>query len=193
MERSNMFLDSLRRRIAVMNSLWERAASDLTLEQVNHVERPGVLPLGFSFNHFMRGQDQAMSAFFIGDPPLWASGDWARKTQTSVDLYGQNEPVATMEQLRFGDWEAWKDYQAAVIARTDAVLPTLTEELLAEVAIPALRGSWERTFCAMLVGPGNPVRKLEVLECFVYQHGLRHMGEVEHGRALVGLPGGMTA
>jgi hypothetical protein len=37
-----------------------------------------------------------------------------------------------------------------------------------------------------------PVRKLEVLECFVYQHGLRHMGEVEHGRALVGL-GGMTS
>jgi len=41
----------------------------------------------------------------------------------------------------------------------------------------------------MVVGPGNPIRKLEVLECFVYQHGLRHMGEVEHGRALVGLSG----
>ena len=32
-------------------------------------------------------------------------------------------------------------------------------------------------------------RKLDVLECFVYQHGLRHMGEIEHGRALVGLKG----
>ena len=33
------------------------------------------------------------------------------------------------------------------------------------------------------------LRRLEVLECFVYQHGLRHMGEIEHGRALVGLQG----
>ena len=38
---------------------------------------------------------------------------------------------------------------------------------------------------------GRPIRKLEVLECFVYQHGLRHMGEVEHARAFFGL-GGMT-
>jgi hypothetical protein len=188
-----MFIDSPRRRIQVMNSLWQRAASDLTLDHVNHVERPGILPLGFSFNHFMRGQDQAISAFFLGRLPLFHSGDWARKTQTSVDLYGQNEPVATMEQLRFGDWDAWQAYQSDVIARTDTALETLTAELLAEVAIPPLRGNWEKTFCAMVVGPGNPVRKLEVLECFVYQHGLRRLGEVEHGRALAGLPGGMTA
>src|SRR5579884_3060909 len=83
---SDMLLDSLRRRIQVMNALWQHAASDLTLEQVNHFERPGVLPLGFSFNHFMRGQDQAISAFFIGGAPLWTSGDWASKTVTSVDL-----------------------------------------------------------------------------------------------------------
>jgi len=50
----------------------------------------------------------------------------------------------------------------------------------------------QNIFCGIVIGPGNPLRKLEVLECFVYQHGLRHMGEVEHGRALVGL-GGMTS
>ena len=47
------------------------------------------------------------------------------------------------------------------------------------------------SYCALIVRPGNPVRKLEVLECFVYHHGLRHLGELEHARALVGL-GGMT-
>lgn len=47
----------------------------------------------------------------------------------------------------------------------------------------------QNIFCGMVVGRGNPIRKLEVLECFVYQHGPRHMGEVEHGRALVGLSG----
>jgi hypothetical protein len=47
----------------------------------------------------------------------------------------------------------------------------------------------QNIFCALVIGPGAPLRKLDVLECFVYQHGLRHMGEVEHGRALVGLAG----
>ena len=47
----------------------------------------------------------------------------------------------------------------------------------------------QNIFCGIVIGPGNPIRKLEVLECFVYQHGLRHMGEIEHGRALVGMAG----
>jgi hypothetical protein len=33
---------------------------------------------------------------------------------------------------------------------------------------------------------------LDALECWIYQHGLRHMGEIELARGLVGL-GGMTS
>jgi hypothetical protein len=47
----------------------------------------------------------------------------------------------------------------------------------------------QNIFCAIVIGKDAPLRKLDVLECFVYQHGLRHMGEIEHGRALVGLQG----
>src|SRR5688572_8852361 len=47
-----MFVDSLRNRIRAMNTLWERAISDLTLDQVNHHERSGVLPIAFSFSHY---------------------------------------------------------------------------------------------------------------------------------------------
>ncbi len=72
------------------------------------------------------------------------------------------------------------------------MLATIDEPLLAQVVMPQLPPTLQNIFCGIVVGPGNPIRKLEVLECFVYQHGLRHMGEVEHGRALVGL-GGMTS
>jgi hypothetical protein len=65
----------------------------------------------------------------------------------------------------------------------------ITAAMLAEMVIPQLPPDMKNTYCGIVVGPGNPIRKLEVLECFVYQHGLRHMGEVEHGRALVGLRG----
>ncbi len=190
---NTIFLDSLRNRIRAMNRLWEMAVGDLTLEQMNHHERAGVLPMAFSFSHFMKIQDAAMSMQFQGVPPLWGSGGWAGKVGVSIDAVGREETVEEMEHIRFGDLDAWKDYQAQVIARTNEALGTITQEKLEEVLIPALPASMKNIYCALVIGGvGKPIRKLEVLECFVYQHGLRHMGEVEHGRALVGL-GGMTS
>lgn len=186
------FVVSLRNRVRALNDLWQRAISDLTLEQVNHHEREGVLPLAFSFSHYIRAQDQSASVALLGQPPLWLSGGWAAKVGVSVDALGREESVGQMEVLRFGDLEAWKAYQGEVIARTAGILDNLTAEQLGEVLMPKLPPNMQQIFCAMVIGPDAPLRKLEVLECFVYQHGLRHMGEVEHGRALVGL-GGMTS
>lgn len=187
-----MFVDSLRNRIRAMNLLWERAISDLTLEQLNHHERAGVLPIAFSFSHYIRSQDQSISAIFLGEPPLWQQGEWAKRVGVTVDALGREETVQQMEHQRFTDLHAWKAYQAQVIARTDHVLQTITADRLAEVVLPQLPPHMQNIFCALVIGAGAPLRRLDVLECFVYQHGLRHMGEVEHGRALVGL-GGMTS
>ena len=186
---SEMFVNSLRNRIRAMNALWERAVSDMTLEQVNHHERAGVLPIAFSLSHYIRAQDQSISGPFLRGPMLWDAGGWAAKIGVSVDRLGREESVEEMEQIRFGDFDAWRAYQSAVIARTDGVLDAITEETLAEVLLPQLPPNMQQIFCAMVIGPNAPLRKLDVLECFVYQHGLRHMGEIEHGRALVGLSG----
>lgn len=187
----SMFVSSLQNRIRAMNTLWERAVIDLTLEQMNHHERAGVLPLAFSFSHYMRAQDQSISTIFLQEPTAWQAGGWAAKVGVTVDAMGREETVAEMEQLSFADLDAWKAYQAEVIARTNRALETITPELLAEVLLPKLPPQMQSIFCGLVIGDG-PLRKLEALECFVYQHGLRHMGEVEHGRALVGL-GGMTS
>jgi hypothetical protein len=187
----SMFTESIRNRIRAMNVLWERAISDLTLEQMNHHERAGVLPIAFSFSHYIRAQDQSASGVFLREPPLWLSGGWAAKVGVSVDSFGREETVAEMEKLTFADLEAWKAYQGQVIGRTSRALDSITPELLAEVLMPKLPPNMQNIFCGIVIGDG-PLRKLEVLECFIYQHGLRHMGEVEHGRALVGL-GGMTS
>lgn len=183
------FVDSLRNRIRAMNILYERAASDLTLEQVNHHEREGVLPMAFSFSHYIRAQDQSISRLFHREEPLWDREKWAAKVGATVDRLGREESVEEMEQLRFGDMDAWRSFQAQVIERTSAALDTLTPELLLEVVMAQLPPNMQNIFCAIVIGPGAPLRKLDVLECFVYQHGLRHMGEIEHGRALVGLQG----
>jgi hypothetical protein len=192
MAHSEMFVQSLANRIRAMNTLWERTLGDMTLDQVNHHEREGVLPIAFSFSHFVRAQDQSISTFFAKSPPLWVSGGWAQKIGVAVNALGREETVEEMERQSFRDLDAWKEYQAQVIARTNETLRTIDAETLAEVVFPQLPPNMQNIYCGLVIGPGNPLRKLEVLECFVYQHGLRHMGEVEHGRALVGL-GGMTS
>ena len=189
MSHEDMFVNSLRNRIRAMNVLWERAASDLTLEQVNHHEREGVLPMAFSFSHYIKAQDQSVSRVFLGEEPLWMTGGWTAKVGVNVDVLGREETVEEMQHLRFGDFDAWKGYQAEVIARTSRALEGITADSLATVLMPQLPPNMQNIFCAIVIGPGAPLRRLEVLECFVYQHGLRHMGEIEHGRALVGLQG----
>ncbi len=188
MSYEEMFVESLRNRVRAMNVLWERAVSDVTLEQMNHHERAGVLPMAFSFSHYIKAQDQSMSRVFRREEPLWITGGWAAKVGVTVDALGREETVEEMEQLRFGDIKAWREYQAQVIGRTSLVLEAITADSVGEVLMPMLPPNMRNIFCALVIGEG-PLRKLEVLECFVYQHGLRHMGEVEHGRALVGLEG----
>ena len=185
---SDMFVDSLRNRIGAINTLYERCVSDMTLEQVNHQERAGVLPIAFSLCHYIRAQDQSISGPFLQQPALWESGGWAEKIGVTVDKFGREETVEEMEHIRFADFEAFKSYQAAVLARTTSAIKEVTAESLSEVLMPKLPPNMQNIYCALVIKDG-PLRKLDVLECFVYQHGLRHMGEIEHGRALVGLQG----
>ena len=71
MSESDIWVQSLRNRIRAMNTLWDRAIADMTPEHVNHHERENVLPIAFSFTHFIQAQDQSVSLFFRKEPPLW--------------------------------------------------------------------------------------------------------------------------
>jgi hypothetical protein len=181
--------DSIRNRINAMHTLGPRAVADLTVEQMNAQERPGILPLAFSFVHFFRLQDQSISGVFLQEPPLWEQDDWSGRTGVTVAGFGRVEPVSEMEHQRITDLDAWRAYQAAVIARTNQAMESMTEENLSDVVMDRLPADAQNVYCALVVGRDGPIRKLEGWECFVYQHGLRHMGEIEHGRALVGLQG----
>ncbi len=186
---SELFVDSLARRINAMNQLWQLAVSDMTVEQVNHHERPGVLPIAFSLSHAIRGQDRTMSQYFMGQPPLWEREAWAERIGVTVDKAGSGVPVAEMEHLAFASLDAWRDYQTAVFDVTGRVLGTLDASALEEVVVSALPPG--RSFLVLMYGAGQAVRKRDALEAWVYQHGLRHLGELEHARSLVGL-GGLT-
>ena len=75
---ADIALDSLQRRIAGMHSLWREALDTMTAEQVNHCERPGVLPIAFSVNHQPRLEDSSL--MLLGaDASLWITQGWAAR------------------------------------------------------------------------------------------------------------------
>src|ERR671936_148816 len=162
---SEAWRTSITARITAVNDLLEMAAADLTLEQMNHVERKGVLPIAFSLIHVVGGQDRNISKFVTRTPSLWQSGDWKKKVGLAGEPPMRGTPMADAEKIRFGNADAWRQYQSAVFAQTESLL-------------------------AMLV-PSGTIRVREVIEAYIFQHAARHLGEIEHARALVGL-GGMS-
>jgi hypothetical protein len=180
---------SIARRIAAVHALWQQGVSDLTVEHVNHLERAGVLPITFSLMHLVVGEDRNAARYLDAGVMLWDEQGWAKR----VGLVGQppvrGTPMADAELIRLGDMDAWRAYQSAVFARTERALAALPLERFAQKAMdrpPAdkLKGA----FIALLV-PEGEFHVSDVCEAYLFQHAVRHLGELEHARALVGLGG----
>jgi hypothetical protein len=189
-ETEALILDSLRRRMRAMHTLWEEAIATMDAGQVNYVERDPVLPIAFSLFHFTQIEDG--SASILGAGPVVYDDGWEQRLRLVVPDNGKHKTVAEMMTQRIGDYAAFGEYQRLVFAKTESWLEaldpvTLTEVVVARPFPPQLAS----TFSARVAGAGG-ITRLDATECWIYQHGLRHLGEVEHARALVGL-GGMTS
>jgi hypothetical protein len=185
-----LILDSLQRRMRAMHSLYEDALATMDLSHVNHFEREGVLPIAFSLFHYTNMQDVS-GAVISGEPVVW-SAEWQARVQMAIDDHGKERPVSDMIHQRIGDYEAFGEYQRAVFARTETWLATLDPAELERVLVPhPLPPVVANTYSARVAGEAG-ITVLDAIECWIYQHGLRHMGEIELARGLVGL-GGMTS
>jgi len=180
---------SIAARIHAVHALWQEGVADLTVGHVNHVERAGVLPIAFTLMHYVVGEDRNVARYLGAATLLWDSEGWAAR----VGLVGappmRGTPMADAERIRLGDVAAWRAYQTTVFARTESALASLPLSRFAEKAMdrpPAdkLKGA----FIALLV-PEGEIRVSDVCEAYLFQHAVRHLGELEHARALVGLGG----
>jgi len=186
----DLLLDSLRRRMRAMHSLYEDATSTMGPEHVNHFEREGVLPIAFSLFHYVNMQDTS-AGLLCGQGLIWGEA-WQAKVQMAIDDHGKERPVSDMIHQRIGDYDAFVEYMAAVFARTEAWLAELDPATLTNVIVPRpLPPVVASTYSARVAGEEG-ITLLDAIECWIYQHGLRHMGEIELARGLVGL-GGMTS
>jgi hypothetical protein len=189
-EGMELLLDSLQRRMATMHSLYYQAVSTMSLEDVNHFERQGVLPIAFSLFHYTNMAD-ASFMMITGVSPIW-NERWQERVRMAINDHGKHRTVEEMVNQRIGDFEAFKDYQREVFTRTElylgAINPLDFRRVLIAPPYPEVVAS---TYSARCAGPAG-ITVLDGFECWIYQHGLRHMGEIELARGLVGL-GGMTS
>ena len=185
-----LLLDSLQRRMRAMHSLYEDALATMDLTHVNHFEREGVLPIAFSLFHYTNMQDVS-GAVISGEPVVW-DDTWQARVQMAINDHGKELTVAEMVHQRIGDYDAFGDYQRTVFSRTEGWLAQLDPTELTRVIVPRpLPPVVANTYSARVAGEDG-ITVLDAVECWIYQHGLRHMGEIELARGLVGL-GGMTS
>jgi hypothetical protein len=177
-------------RMTAINGMLDRAALDLTLEQVNHRERSGVLSIAFSLMHVIAGQDRNVAKFLDRGPMLWESGKWAERVGYTGELPARGTPMAVAEAIQFKDLAAWREYQSAVFARTGSSIANTPLARFDEIAITERPANASGSFLFALV-PSGPIGLKDACEAYLFQHAARHLGEIEHARALVGL-GGIT-
>ncbi len=182
--------DSLLRRMSTMHSLYYEAVDTMTLEQVNTVIAERVLPIAFPLFHYTNMQDTTFMAI-TGELPIW-NDDWSARVKLAIDDHGKGRPVEEMIDQRIGDYEAFKAYQRAVLTRTETHIETMDPADFERVVVaPPYPPMVQNTYSERCAGPQG-ITVLDAFECWHYQHGLRHMGEIEMIRGHFGL-GGVTA
>jgi len=182
--------ESLARRMRTMFSLYYDAVDTMNLEQVNHVDQPGRLPIAFCLFHYANLHDGSFM-LITGEPPIW-NDEWNARVQPAIPAHGKDEPVEDMSKQQIGDYDGFKDYQRAVFSRTQAHLDLMDPGDLVRVVIPKpYPPQVAETYSARCAGDVG-ITVLDAFECWHYQHGLRHMGEIELARGFLGLSG-MTA
>jgi hypothetical protein len=185
-----LVLDSLQRRMRAMHSLYHQAVTTMDLDHVNHIGHAGVLPIAFSLFHYTNMED-ASFMLLTGVPPVW-NDEWQTRVRLTINDHGKHRTADEMHAQRIGDYEAFCEYQRTVFERTEAHLDRLDPADLHRVVFPhPFPPQIATTYSARVAGPQG-ITVLDGFECWLYQHGLRHMGEIELARGFVGL-GGMTS
>jgi hypothetical protein len=117
------------------------------------------------------------------------SEEWAARMGLAINDPGKEKSVDEMMKQRIGDYRAFLEFQRLVFSATEDFVTGIDPTTFADVVVAYPYGpTLSQTFSAR-VGGEQGISRSDALECWIYQHALRHMGEIEHARALVGLSG----
>ncbi len=183
------YRDSLSRRLRAVHHLYREACATMSLAQVNAVAAPTTLPIAFSLVHQLLIED--VSRALCGGPAPLCVPATLEPLGLEIPDHGKERSVEEMMAQRIGDYDAFRELQATVFVATEDYVAAVALTALDEVLVAAPYPERLATTFSALVGAERGITRSDALECWIYQHALRHLGEIEHARSLVGL-GGMT-
>src|ERR1700722_17268443 len=126
-------LDSLRRRMHAMHSLYDDAVATMDVDQVNHFEREGGLPIAFILFPIVNMMD-ASFMLMTGTAPLW-DDQWEARVRPAIADHGKHRTVAEMVHQRIGDYASFREYMGLVFARTEKWLEDLDPVELPRIVV----------------------------------------------------------
>ncbi len=179
----------LSRRVEAMHQLWEHSVRDLTIGQINHVERAGVLPIAFTLLHYVKGEDRTSSTYLHNEPTLWETGKWPERIGGNLPDIRRGTSIEVAERALIENAAQWMNYQRAVFAQTEAAMRVLPDSSYDSIKHDSVPEHLQGSFVSNISDPDGPILLGDLIEGFVFQHGIRHLGELDHSRALLGLQG----
>jgi hypothetical protein len=177
------------RQVTELHRLWNLSTDDLTVEQMNYRERDGVLPIAFTLLHYVRGEDRLICQAVLGEPTLWEAGNWQERIGGNPLDIRRGDKVEEAQNATIGNAATWKDYQNTVFTHTESVLASLSDEAFEADKYPTVPDALKPSFIGRVVNDGESLPLEVMLHSVIFQHGIRHLGELDHARALIGLKG----
>ena len=165
----------MRAELERMHREYDRALGDLTDAQWHWIADGRGNSIAFIAWHYVRTEDNIVR-FILQNrrPTVWMEHGWPEKLGLPPVAQGTGMPLADAQVLQIADTSAFRDYARQVWASTAEWLVNPDE---AEFATP------------VLVRPLGEMPKIRALGQVCLTHGWGHLGEIDHIRALLDLPG----
>ena len=166
------FLQAELRRL---HGQYDRALADLTDEQWHWLPLGKGNSIGFEAWHYARTEDNIVR-FILQNrrPTVWMEGGYAEKLGLAPVAQGTGMSLAEAQALRIPDTRLFREYVQRVWSSTDEWLARADESELDET---------------VLVRPLGEMPRIRALGQVCVTHGFGHLGEIDHIRALMDLPG----
>ena len=177
------------RDVKELHRLWTLSTEDLTVEQMNYRERDGVLPIAFTLLHYVRGEDRLICQGLLEEPTLWEAGNWQERIGGNPLDVRRGDKVEEAQNASIGNAATWLDYQNTVFTHTESVLASMSDDDFEADKYPSVPEQYKASFIGRVVNEGEGLPVSVMLRSVIFQHGIRHLGELDHARALIGLQG----
>jgi len=159
--------------LSTLHRMLDEAVDDMTLEQLNWKSNEGGIKPFFSLWHYVRTEDNIINFVVQGKPTVWIEGRFDVKLNLHRIAQGTGMNAAEAKEITLSNLELWREYQHSVWAASEKYLAAISND--------------ELNSRNVTIKPLSEMSLYDGLFNVCLCHGLRHVGEIEYVRGILGL------